>query len=69
MNNKNNTIDDRCGDDDNTFLDLRGILFQELSEDVIVEVADLHGVPIELVLSKRHLPFDDEFRKNGLNRN
>jgi len=65
MNNKNNTIDDRCGDDDdNTFLDLRGVLFQELSEDVIVEVADLHGVPIELVLSKRHLPFDDEFRKN-----
>lgn len=38
--------------DDNTFLDLRGTLFHELTEDVIVEIADLLAIPAELVLKK-----------------
>lgn len=39
-------------DNDNTFIDLRDTLFNELTKDVIVEIADLHIIPSELVLKK-----------------
>ena len=52
------TAKSQIENDDSTFTDLRGALFNELTEDVIVEIADLHIIPADLVLKK--YPIKDE---------
>ena len=63
MNNKNIIVDSVRENESNTFLDLREILFKELTEDVVVEIADLIGVPHEIVLSKKYTFLDSDLKK------
>ena len=47
-------------EDDNFFWDMRKALFQELPEDVIVEVADLHGISPEPVFAQQQYSLLDD---------
>lgn len=64
MNDKNIIIDSIEESEDVTFFDLREVLFKELTEDVVVEIADLVGVPHEIVLSKKYTFFDSDIRND-----
>jgi len=46
-------MEDR-NEDTNIFFDLRQVLFQTLPSDVIVEIAEMHGVSPERVLAQPH---------------
>jgi hypothetical protein len=50
--------------DDTTFIDLRSTLFRELTEDVIVEIADLHVISTETILKKPLIVNEDHEIKN-----
>ncbi len=56
------TTKSQIEDESNIFLDLRGTLFHELTEDVIAEIADLHVVPADLVLKKYPTKADNDYK-------
>ena len=68
MNTKQFISKSHIDDEDTTFLDLRGTLFSELTEDAIVEIADLHVIPSEKVIKNdftTNEDNDDIALKNG----
>ena len=67
MNTKQFISKSHIDDEDTTFLDFRGTLFSELTEDAIVEIADLHVIPAGKVIKNDFTTNeeDDAALKNG----